>query len=109
MFVKRPIPIPKTQKISTGAHPVQENDARLSYQNQHVNRKTKVALNAEIDQDSCEEDNDYVPTDEESSEEPSSTTFPSKRKRWTVDEENVLRFEFNKNFKDKNMQEMLKH
>ncbi|XP_061170557.1 uncharacterized protein LOC133179888 [Saccostrea echinata] len=98
-----PIPIPKTQKISTGAHKVEDQDAGLSYQNQHVNRKRKVAFNAEIDQDSYEEDEDYVPSDNESSEEPSCTTLPSKRKKWTVDEENVLRFEFNKNFKDKNI------
>lgn len=52
---------------------------------------------------SSEEDKDYIPSDissDEESLEEMCTKLPSKRKRWTKDEEKVLKFEFNKNFKE---------
>lgn len=52
---------------------------------------------------SSEEDKDYIPSDissDEESLEEMCTKLSPKRKRWTKDEEKVLKFEFNKNFKE---------
>lgn len=52
---------------------------------------------------SCEEEKYYIPSDissDQESLEEMSTKLPPKRKRWTKDEEKVIKFEFNTNFKE---------
>lgn len=52
---------------------------------------------------SCEEEKYYIPSDissDQESLEEMSTKLPPKRKRRTKDEEKVIKFEFNTNFKE---------